>query len=91
MMLLWNLDLPGILKERIDIFVEGSYLNIYATRAVKHVQTTWKKHVAELDCGMATRRILIPDNVAIPKVSATFESGELKVEMPKASSRILIL
>lgn len=76
-------DLPGILKEHVELTVEGPFLRIVAWRKEEHDENMWKSHHTELNSGKVERRFRLPDDVDMSRMTAIFERGVLDISMPK--------
>lgn len=78
-----EMNLPGLDAEKIDVEVENNYLRI-AGRREEVEEKKGKSHYAkEIRRGSFERVVALPDVVDQDKVSASYESGVLKVTMPK--------
>ena len=77
---------PGVKPEDIDVTVTGELLTIKGE--FKSEETTEKRQylLNERRCGSFCRQVTLPMGVNADKVSATYESGVLVLEMPKAES-----
>jgi HSP20 family protein len=74
---------PGVKRE--DFFIEGrnNILNV----SVYHNEMTEeskKFRTREFDCCKFQREIVLPENADLSFVSATYDSGILKIHVPKS-------
>jgi HSP20 family protein len=76
-------DLPGLKKEEIDISVLDNVITLKGER--KHETETKEKdyHRVERRYGSFARSFEIPGGFDADKISAHFDSGVLKVTLPK--------
>ncbi|VTS00917.1 Hsp20/alpha crystallin family protein [Tuwongella immobilis] len=79
-------DLPGLTLETIDItLTEGNQLTISGDRKPVEVPSAiW--HRQERPTGAFSRSVTLPALVDADKVEAVFESGVLKVTLPKSEA-----
>ncbi|AHG92604.1 heat shock protein Hsp20 (plasmid) [Gemmatirosa kalamazoonensis] len=77
-------ELPGIDPANVHVELDGNLLTIRGEKEEEHTEDEKAKkfHVVERAYGTFLRSFTVPSNVDTAKVSATFEKGVLKVEMP---------
>ncbi|MFC7167316.1 Hsp20/alpha crystallin family protein [Halospeciosus flavus] len=93
-------DLPGFEKEDVDVELHDETLHISAEReaereeevepgaseeAAEEEEETQRYLVRERHAGAVSRAITLPETVDEEGVTATFENGVLRVELPKAA------
>jgi len=74
-------DLPGIDPESIDVTVDRGVLSVSARRSEEYAEGE-KPFIRERVMGSFTRRIRLSDSVDAEKISASYDSGVLKVSVP---------
>ena len=77
-----ELELPGVEEKNIDVEIHGNQLIVKATREFHEENAEW--HAVEHRYGSIARRIMLPRGLDSEAVTATFENGILKIEVPKA-------
>jgi HSP20 family protein len=75
-------DLPGVVKEDVDIDYKNNYLTIKAKREEK-VEEKKENYVRKERKYGEFKRMFYVDNVDEDKIKASFTDGVLKVELPK--------
>ena len=78
---------PGITKEEIDIEFVDNILTIRGERKVP-AEENIKFHLVETPYGKFERAFRIPENVDESKIEATYESGILKLFIPKKEKEV---
>jgi HSP20 family protein len=76
--------LPGLEKKDIDIEIEGNCLIVsgkYAKEQEKD-ETERRYHYREVRRGSFSRSVTFPEDIDPDKVTATFDRGMLKIEIP---------
>jgi len=76
------LDMPGALKDTIEITTEGDTLTVKADTVP--VADGWKPLVTEFETGQYRRVFTIGQRVDREKIRAKYESGVLTIEMEKS-------
>lgn len=84
-------DLSGVEKDKIDVFVSEGRLRLRGQRAVPTVPGTEadappervRVHLMEIDHGPFCREVDLPNDVAVEQINATYINGMLWVELPK--------
>jgi HSP20 family protein len=74
-------DLPGIDTDSIDVTVDRGVLTVSAQRSEEYIEGE-KPFVRERIMGSFTRRIRLSDSVDAEKISASYEGGVLRVQVP---------
>lgn len=78
-------ELPGMRGEDVEIGVESNVLTISGKKEETRENTEESRyHVWERRSGTFQRSFSLPRTVKADDISATFEDGILRVEMPKA-------
>ncbi len=76
-------DLPGLSKDEIKIEFEDGLLSIWGERKNELDETKDGVHRQERYFGSFRRSFTLPTTVKADKISAKYENGVLKVEVPK--------
>jgi len=79
-------ELPGYLKEEVDISLTGDVLRIHGSRKAPECKDGECFHRQERNYGAFDREIKLPFNIDSAKVNATFNNGVLKIELPRAEA-----
>ena len=79
-------ELPGLKPEDVDIQLENSVLTIRGQKQLERKEEDEKRryHVWERSSGSFERSFTLPRTVKGDDISARFEDGLLRVQMPKA-------
>lgn len=77
-------ELPGMTKDDVDITVENNLLSIRGERKFEKEDTQENFHRIERTYGTFSRSFTLPTNVRSDEVSASFQDGLLRIEVPKA-------
>ena len=80
-------DLPGISKENIDLFIAGSKVIVEAVKRDKKAPRNARYYCIERLFGKVQRAIDIPSPVHTGKVEAYMQNGVLVIRMPKIEDR----
>jgi len=75
-------DLPGVDPNSIDLDVERNVLTVRADRPAK--EGVAELVAAERPRGVFSRQIMLGDNLDTERVSANYEAGVLRLEIPVA-------
>jgi Molecular chaperone (small heat shock protein) len=78
-------ELPGVLKEDLQVKVQGNYLEISGARK-SDTPDTFKIHRTERGTGSFSRSFTLPYEVDASKVEATLKDGLLKMTLPKSEA-----
>ena len=81
--LLFELELPGVTEEKLDITCEGGVLAIAGEKESLKKEGDGKYHIVERMFGSFRRSFQLPSNVQPEKIEATLTSGVLQVRVPK--------
>lgn len=76
-------ELPGMKKDDIQVEFENGVLTIRGTRTRAEEKKEKNFHRVERSFGSFVRAFRLPTTVEAEKISATYEDGVLKLEMPK--------
>jgi len=76
-------EVPGIKREDIQVEFENGMLTIRGTRTREEEKKEKNFHRVERSFGSFVRAFRLPATVDAEKISATYEDGVLKLEMPK--------
>ncbi|MBV8668839.1 MAG: Hsp20/alpha crystallin family protein [Candidatus Eremiobacteraeota bacterium] len=74
--------LPGIDKKDVDIEIEGNRLTVSGKFAAEEKDAGKRYHYRELRRGGFVRSMTFPEDIDPAKVTAAFDSGLLKIEIP---------
>jgi len=75
-------DLPGIDVDSIDLDVERNMLTVRADRPVR--EGIEELVAAERPRGVFSRQLMLGDNLDTERISATYEQGVLRLQIPVA-------
>ena len=75
-------DLPGIHPDSLDIDVERNVLTVRAERVARNGD--WERLASERPTGVFSRQLVLGDNLDLDNVSASYESGVLRLRVPVA-------
>ena len=75
-----NLALPGVLKENVDIKVEGRHLIVSSDQ---NNEDTSKYTFKEFEFGQFERKFVLPRNINTENIEANFNSGILNISLLK--------
>ncbi len=81
------MDLPGISKEEIDLFIERNQIVVEATKKEMKAPKKARYFCIERFFGRFQRTVEIPVTVNTGKAKATLKDGVLKIEIPKIEDR----
>lgn len=82
---LFELEMPGVSEEKLEITCEGGVLAISGEKsAMKKEGEEGKYHIVERTFGSFRRSFQLPANVQEDKIEATLTNGVLHVRVPKA-------
>jgi len=76
-------EIPGIDPKAIDLSVHGNILTLRGERKKEHEEKGEDFHRTERSYGAFSRSIRLPAEVDVPKITANYKDGVLKVHLPK--------
>jgi HSP20 family protein len=76
-------DIPGVKLEEIDLKIEDGTLTFSGKREFEKREDKGAYHRIERNYGAFHRAFSLPDTVDVDKVAAAYDSGVLKVTLPK--------
>lgn len=88
-----DVELPGLKKEEVTLSFHDNTMTISGERKYTHEEKSpqtegekkqWSYHRTERFYGKFQRAFTFPSEVDADKITATFEDGILKIEVPKA-------
>ena len=83
-----DIDLPGFKKEEVKVALEDGYLTISAEKGLdKDEKETGKFVRQERYAGSMSRSFYIGENVKEDDIHAKYESGVLKINIPKEEAK----
>jgi HSP20 family protein len=77
-------ELPGVVKEDLDINLEDDVLTIKAEKKQEEVSEEATHYISERRFGSYSRAITLPFKVDAEKVSAELKDGLLEMKLPRA-------
>lgn len=78
-----KIEVPGIEEKDIDIRVENSTLTVHGERKIEKEEKEENYRRVERQYGSFTRTFTLPSSVDSDNVSANYDKGVLKVNLPK--------
>ncbi|MEG2384872.1 MAG: Hsp20/alpha crystallin family protein, partial [Erysipelotrichaceae bacterium] len=83
------MELPGYKKEDIKIDLKDGYLNVSATRNVETDEKDKEGNVIRQErySGSCSRSFFVGEQTQQEDIKANFENGELKISLPKQSTK----
>lgn len=85
--LLFDLEMPGVAEDRLEITCEGGVLAIAGEKsAVKQEGDEGKWHIAERSFGSFRRSFQLPTSVQEDNIEATLSNGVLRLRVPKMAA-----
>jgi HSP20 family protein len=81
--LLVRLDLPGVTPESINVTMDGRVLTIEANRAVDEHEGD-VVYLRARPSGSVRRQVMVPDNLDVDHVQASYDDGVLSLRIPVA-------
>ena len=75
-------DLPGVVKESIDLDVERNVLTIKAERVARNGD--WEMLASERPRGLFSRQLVLGDNLDLEHIQAAYTDGVLTLRVPVA-------
>jgi HSP20 family protein len=82
--LLFELEMPGVSEEKLEITCEGGVLAIAGEKESLKQEGEGKFHIVERTFGSFRRSFQLPANVQENKIEASLKNGVLSVRVPKA-------
>lgn len=90
--LLLTAELPGLVKENVEITYENELLTIRGEKKEEKMEEKnggAKYHVWERTYGEFIRTFALPKTIEAEKITAEMKNGVLKVHMPKAAEPLI--
>ncbi|MCF6331325.1 MAG: Hsp20/alpha crystallin family protein [Sulfurimonas sp.] len=81
-----DVDLPGVDKKDVNIYVEDNVLIVNAIRHYKNELSRDDYYLCESSFGKFERRYTLPENIDKDKIDAKFDDGRLSIELHKTES-----
>jgi HSP20 family protein len=81
--LLFELEMPGVAEDKLEITCEGGVLAIAGEKAGQKLEQEGKYHIVERSFGAFRRSFQLPTNVQEDKIEAALTNGVLRVRVPK--------
>ncbi|MGB8031885.1 MAG: Hsp20/alpha crystallin family protein [Terracidiphilus sp.] len=78
-----KLEVPGIDEEDIDVRIENTTLTVHGERKIEKEEKEENFRRVERQYGEFTRSFTLPSSVDLDKVSAHYDKGMLKINLPK--------
>jgi len=79
-------ELPGVDPQDLDLNVVGDVLTISGKRSPEDPEAEVRYHRRERECGEFSRSIQLAFPVNAEQVSASYENGVLRVNLPRAEA-----
>ena len=79
-------EIPGITPDDLDISITGDTLTLTGTRRPEETGGDVRFHRRERGYGRFTRSLQLPYRVETDRVSANFDKGVLRIELPRAEA-----
>lgn len=81
-----DVDLPGVDKKDLNIYIEDNVLVISAVRHYKNELTKDDYYLCESSFGKFERRYALAENIDKDKIDAKLEDGRLSIDLHKTES-----
>jgi HSP20 family protein len=78
-----KIEVPGIDEKDIDVRVENNTLTVHGERKIEKEEKEENYRRVERQYGSFTRTFTLPTTVDTDTVSATYDKGVLKINLPK--------
>ncbi len=78
-----KIEVPGIDEKDIDVQVENNVLTVHGERKIDKEEKEENYRRVERQYGSFTRTFTLPTTVDTENVSATYDKGVLKIDLPK--------
>ena len=78
-----KLEVPGIDEKDIDVRIENNTLTVHGERKIEKEEKEENYRRVERHYGSFTRTFTLPPTVDTEHVSATYDKGVLKIDLPK--------
>ncbi len=78
-----KIEVPGIDEKDIDVQVENNTLTVHGQRKIEKEEKEENYRRVERQYGSFTRTFTLPQTVDAENVSATYDKGVLKINLPK--------
>lgn len=75
-------DLPGVVRDSIDLDVERNVLRVRAERVAPNGD--WESLAAERPRGLFSRQLVLGDNLDLEQIEAAYGDGVLRLVVPIA-------
>ncbi|WP_107704810.1 Hsp20/alpha crystallin family protein [Nocardioides allogilvus] len=75
-------DLPGVVRDSIDLDVERNVLTVRAERVAPNGD--WESLAAERPRGLFSRQLVLGDNLDLEQIQAAYGDGVLRLVVPIA-------
>jgi HSP20 family protein len=79
----FNIDLPGVKEENIDVSLTGNRLTISGTREEETRDQNDRYHAYERSYGSFARSFSLPEGIDADHIQADMKNGVLSVTLPK--------
>jgi len=78
-----KLEVPGIDEKDIDVRIENTTLTVHGERKIEKEEKEENFRRVERQYGEFTRSFTLPSSVDLDQVSANYDKGMLKINLPK--------
>lgn len=76
-------EIPGMVKDDVDVFVEDNILTLKGEKKVEHEEEHDRMHIHEREYGSFERCFTLPRNVDVERIKAEYHDGIVEVHLPK--------
>ena len=83
-----ELDLPGVVKDDLQVDLERNVLTIEATRKSEESDDLQGVHVERSTNARLARRFTLSKEIDADRIEARFENGVLRLTLPKAEKAL---
>ena len=82
--LMFEVDLPGVAKDKIEVTAENGLLCITGEKSSEHKEMDGRYHIVERTQGTFKRSFRLPENLDESGIEAQHDNGVLTVRLPKS-------
>lgn len=79
----FEVDLPGVKKEDVEIKIEDDVLIVSAVRKYQNELTKDDYYICESSFGKIERRYVLPESIDKESIQARLDNGRLEIELEK--------
>ena len=78
-----TLELPGVVRDDIEIVIEGLYLRLSGVRAQPEIEGCMRWHQMEIAHGRFERVLALPPEADLENITASYKDGFLSIRIPR--------